>query len=222
MTTDKEKLQEMTNRYRFVLMLLIGALLIMFLFIHKGASIERDARRAYSKLAEYEQTIKELDKSIAKKEIERNTALNEAKNSKHRQDSIAKKSKSDLASYEKKSRSEKDAMAKRFYDKIVQLGEIYQVDSNFIDTLNQYVIDCEGKKSELDECNIQNTRKDIVIQADSSIQVDLKSKVDVLTSRASEYKNDAEYEKRGRKFWQGLSIGLGAFQAIIIYVAVTR
>lgn len=82
-----------------------------------------------------------------------------------------------------------------------------------VDSVNKLTIHYQS-------CVVQSATKDTIIThlTNANLKADslLTNKDKIITAA----KEDAKFEKQGRKFWQGLAIGLGAFQAVIVYIAV--
>jgi hypothetical protein len=121
-----------------------------------------------------------------------------------------------ILNYQAATRATKNAMLKHF-GKVTIKHDTIQIaclDSNAVDSVNRLAI-------AYDFCAKDGKTKDTIIThlTNANLQADtlLTNKDKVITA----VKEDAKFEKTARKFWQGLAIGVGAFQAVIVYIAVT-
>jgi len=116
--------------------------------------------------------------------------------------------------YLAQTRAAKNNMLKRYGNVQIDTFNNAYLDSNAVDSVNKLAIayDFEVKDGKTKDTIITHLTN-ANLQADSL----LTNKDKIITA----VKEDAKFEKTARKFWQGFAIGVGVFQAVIVYIAVS-
>jgi len=159
--------------------------------------------------------ISELENENAEIEADRLLILDSADVLKKKLTQSEVEKQTALSNYQKATRATKNEMLKRFGGvKIVHdTIQVACLDTTAVDSINKLAIAYDF------EVNNGKTKDTIITHlTNANLKADslLTNKDKIITAA----KEDAKFEKQGRKFWQGLAIGLGAFQAVIVYIAV--
>lgn len=203
-----------------VLGLLAAICMIFFLLRRCG-----DGESSTGTVSEqYENTIQQLRKDYTKIELERDKYRLMAESGEKMMDSVVRASKQELNAYQEKSRREKNELIRRFQATIdiSDDGNDISLDSSGVDSINKYVIVCEGIKEELAAAKTVITNQKGVIYQDSLSKNVLMDKFEVSDKEARKQAKDALRHKNGKRLYQGLCIGIAAIQTSIIYILASR
>jgi hypothetical protein len=204
-----------------LLMLMISVIVIIYLW---GMVIDRDVDRA--SITNLKKELALRDARIEGLEKERGVYILKVNESEKRQEAINIRYNELKKEYGLKTRLDKNKQAhERFNGKNKQLivkDDMVCFDSTGIDSINNISIEHDRLALLVPEKDTTIANQKNIIETDSLVKEDLKAKFDRAEKVAYEQKEEADYQKRGKKFFMGLSAGLAVFQAVIIYVAVAR
>ena len=128
--------------------------------------------------------------------------------------------------YDRKTRLDKNKQAeKRFRGKISILNSdsnLVCFDSSGVDSMNRVAMEYDRLSEIVPIKDSVIANQASIITNDSLVKEDLNRKFERAENYARTQKSEADYQRKSKNFWIGLSAGLAAFQAVIVYTALTR
>lgn len=172
----------------------------------------------------YEEKISEIKYETDLIKADRDILAQVVMDDEKQKDSIIDATKNELSAYKEKSRKERNDLIKKFQKSIVvsETGHEATLDTTAIDSINKYVIDCEGKKKALVKADTIIAGQKRVTEKDSAQLVKAEEKFKIADEEAKKQASEAAYNKYAMKFWRGFSAGMAVFHVALITAILTK